>query len=1102
MILANGLKQDLSRQGLGSVAGTMPLGAAAAALAGCPSVAFATINDSRWRTDSPVDKVAGVVLPALARQVDFLVQVLPRLVDDPQLEPWAWGNDAFGVLAGEVVHYGPRSYLPDQPTGGALVRVRLRQPTLMGVRSDYWAVADDSGRFVVPGVESGIIYTQPVRVGAYGIDRASGAVVAAPDWGISGQRRLPGRVLQVLMDDLEEEVQVVTTLVAGLTLFEPFDPRNLLSLESVEVIDAAQGAEPVRFGAVLPLSAPEVELFSYKNRLGSWIGPAAVLFAQPGSRIKAIMSTGRFGLGRRLLLLNGDSTAPEGRGFLVEGETLLTGTAYQIARDMAALNGERINNLENHGVRNGRLAAFQSKAQTLLAEAAAARAGNRHHFFLDRARMAWAYGAAAYREVERTRGGVVQGALFLLAMLLPFAHFAERLFCGFTQLRRQVLGYFVFFAAGFLALNYLHPAFELAISPAVILLGFVILTLSILVSWIGIGRLNRELQGLVQGRRSHRDVQRSSTLLAAVAVGLAHLKRRPLRTGLTCITLVLLTFSVLSFTSMRAALRTNWIATGQKASYEGALVRLPGWQTMEMGAYRLLVARYGAGCAPRAWLGVGSLAAPLRLEREGDRGTSVGIMGLTGLSPQEGQVTKPQQGLVAGRWLAAGEEDGCLLPKGVADSLKIGPEALGKARIRLFGESFRVVGLFGDSGIAAVDLNGAPLTPLDPESQQPSEAAAGPVSGERTPVYTHLSGAVTAVFPFEAVMRWEGARLVSVAVPMADSARDLAELAEVVDLNLFAGRGGQRYLVNTVGVTSVAGWSDLLVPLGIAALIVLNTMLGAVYERSREIGTFNAVGLAPTHVSLLFIGEACAFGVIGAVFGYLLGQAAAQGAAHWGWLAGLELNYSSLSAVTTMGVVIGVVLLSALYPARLAARICTPGIERRWRLPPPEGDQLRLRLPFVLAYRDALGMAAFQAEFWGAHREQSIGAGFYVEALAVEATPAGMRLEARVWLAPFDRGVVQDVRLEMAADPGERYCTIDLVLKLAEGDFETWRRVSRTFVDDLRKQFLLWRTLSDQERLLYINEMEQWGQDAAGGQEGMRGKTIEAEAKSSPEQEA
>ena len=120
----------------------------------------------------------------------------------------------------------------------------------------------------------------------------------------------------------------------------------------------------------------------------------------------------------------------------------------------------------------------------------------------------------------------------------------------------------------------------------------------------------------------------------------------------------------------------------------------------------------------------------------------------------------------------------------------------------------------------------------------------------------------------------------------------------------------------------------------------------------------------------------------------------------------MELNYSSLGAVLTVGAIALLVVASALYPARMAGRICTPGIERRWKLPVVEGEHLHVQLPFSLARREALGMAAFQAESWAANQEQSIGAGFYVEALQVEQIGEKVRLAAQVWLAPFDQGLV------------------------------------------------------------------------------------------------
>ena len=293
--------------------------------------------------------------------------------------------------------------------------------------------------------------------------------------------------------------------------------------------------------------------------------------------------------------------------------------------------------------------------------------------------------------------------------------------------------------------------------------------------------------------------------------------------------------------------------------------------------------------------------------------------------------------VVAGRWLRPGEEDACLLPVGLADSLGVSAEGLEQERVRVFGEVFRVVGLLADDALDRLDLNGEPLTPLDPEAQQPSEAEVGREQGGKLRPFAHLPASATPVLPFAALMRWEGVRLASVGIRLDGSTeatrRAVVELAETLDLNLFAGLGGQRLLVNSVGVASVSGWGSLIVPLLIAGLIVFNTMLGAVYERTQEIGTFNAVGLAPGHVSGLFMAEAVALGVVGTVAGYLLGQGAAQLLAQGGFLPGLELNYSSLGAVLTVGAIALLVVASALYPARMAGRICTPGIERRWKLP-------------------------------------------------------------------------------------------------------------------------------------------------------------------------
>ena len=1074
VMIGHSLKTDYTRAKFGSGSESVPQDAAVSSLAGAPTLAIGPGADSRDRFDSPYDLPDAIDYANLARHADFTAFIASELADHADLPAWDWGNDVFASVKGEVVHYGLRSYLPDQPTANAIVRVRRRNPTVAGVRPDFWAMADDEGKFTIPGLETTrILYTQKVRIEAYGVDEETGRVTDAPDW--AHERHLPERALKVLMVDPVEEVQVVTTEVEGVTLFETFDPRNLLTPDRFEVIDAALEAEPDDFSAVLPLTVPEMRKHSYANRVKSWTQPAVVMFGEPGSSLKAVMSTGEYGLGRRLLLLNSTSDDPDGLGYEVS-EPRLTNTVYRVASDFTALNRQRIDNLESHGVFNNRLAAFQRRSESLLEEARSAQAEYRHADFLDRARLAWSYAAASYKDVSSTQAGVIQGALFLLAMVVPFAHFAERIVFGFPDLRSQVFGFFGFFFAAFIALRYLHPAFELSISPAVILLGFVILVLSILVTSIGITRLNQEMRDLVSGRRGRErnDLQRTGTWGTSVGVGLAHLRRRPLRTGLTCGTLVLLTFSVLSFTSIRSTLVTNKIDIGSGARYDGVMLRMPGWQHMEMTAFESMVDRFGEDrVAPRAWLGVENLTQSFMIERHDREAPDVQCIAMLGLTAVESRVTRPQDGLIAGRWLRPDERDGCLLPRDLADSLRIGPGDLDKAEVAIFGELFRVIGILEPDALEVKDLNNESMLPLDAESREFAKAKVGTSLGSQLPTFPHLPADRSIVLPFDRVMRWEKGTLASMGILAGERFdEDLQLLAETMDLNLFAGQDGRRYLVNTVGVASVSGVSDLAVPIGIAALIVLNTMLGAVYERTSEIGTFNAVGLAPGHVSGLFMAEAAAYAVVGGVMGYLLGQTVAQTIGGTGLLEGLELNYSSLSAVISLGLVMLVVMGSAVYPAREAGKICTPGIERKWQPPRPENDRLSLDLPFTLVPGDALGMAAFLHEFWASHQEQSIGAGFYVESLEVARDDANLSLTAHAWLAPFDQGVMQDVHLTMAPDQETGYYTIHLTIDRTAGDADTWARVNRTFLDDVRKQFLVWRTLAAEDRQFYVDSLD------------------------------
>ena len=58
---------------------------------------------------------------------------------------------------------------------------------------------------------------------------------------------------------------------------------------------------------------------------------------------------------------------------------------------------------------------------------------------------------------------------------------------------------------------------------------------------------------------------------------------------------------------------------------------------------------------------------------------------------------------------------------------------------------------------------------------------------------------------------------------------------------------------------------------GIAGIGILNLLLMAIYERTREIGVLGAMGIKPPQISLLFILEGTMIGLVGVAFGILFG---------------------------------------------------------------------------------------------------------------------------------------------------------------------------------------------------------------------------------------
>jgi ABC-type lipoprotein release transport system permease subunit len=78
----------------------------------------------------------------------------------------------------------------------------------------------------------------------------------------------------------------------------------------------------------------------------------------------------------------------------------------------------------------------------------------------------------------------------------------------------------------------------------------------------------------------------------------------------------------------------------------------------------------------------------------------------------------------------------------------------------------------------------------------------------------------------------------------------------------------------------------------IAGIGILNLLLMAVYERTREIGVLGALGMKPRQISWLFVLEGALMGLVGVAFGVLLGMLVN------GILGQVGFDYSSFAGVT------------------------------------------------------------------------------------------------------------------------------------------------------------------------------------------------------------
>ena len=1060
---------------------------------GLVSLVFATVFDGRFRLDTPLDLPDFVDYENLQRQVALLLPMLSMALNDRALftdlkrvgavltdrlrhddrKQSVVLRDQLRDVRVEARGFPRKSQLPDQAIGEALVAVSwgsLGARPLKGVRKVRFFLTDKNGNLTAQGFEAG-----GGDLTVYRLDPTSGEVIMAPDFSerakvYNGGFR-PEGALEFTIRHRVNEKTVVLFPVIPRSIYGLINPRTVSTMRSLKAFDPA-GRPARQYGYAFHGSSRE--------GVGVVFGPRG---AEPADRLKLIVDNGK------MLLTNSQGAESEaqsrGIGYLLASESL-DHAAWLGLRDMWQLTESRLRTMRRHAIENGRASLLHKRTAQLMDAAEDARDRQRWSEYVAHVRAAAGTEARAYPDALSTLNDVIKGLLFFLALVIPAAFFAERLLVAAADIRRQLLGFTLLLFLVWLIIAQIHPAFEIA-NPMIILLAFAIMAMSFFVLAMVIGRFNRYMRDyqLSAAKVHESDISRGSALYTAFMLGISNMRRRKLRTWLTFATLTLLSFTVLSFSSYRDRIQFYGFGLPGRGSYHGALIRDFAWSRLELTLLEFVRSHFGgrALISPRGWYIVQSAEGGATISvNHGDRSGLAG--GLLGMSVVESELTGFDRALVAGTWFMRDDETSCLLPTELAAGLGISEDEVGTAVVQVFGRDFTVRGIVDEELVEQIfDLDGEIMTPVDFYIPEQDAGVAKAVSEEATDSEflaflnprDHLPAQQVVYLPYRTLMD-SGGELRSVALKFNEGSEGLSlvqAFLERVETTLFAGfpepdSGEIRvYTYGSTGLTTIEGIGKLIIPMVIAAMIVLNTMLGAVYERSREIGIYSSVGLAPGHIAMLFVAEACVYAVLGITAGYVLGQGTGKLLFAAELTAGVNLNYSSLAAVISALIVMGVVLLSTIYPARLAAQAAVPDVVRRWKPPNADGDRWSFQFPFMVNRAEVVGICGFLHSYFSAYSEESLGT-FYTEKTRIvgEASEKGEEfgLQMMIWLAPFDMGVSQYLQIAFVPTEVNSIYAIEIFIQRISGQDAFWKSTNHRFMNGLRKEFLIWHTLNPESK--------------------------------------
>ena len=997
-----------------------------------------------------------------------------------------------------------QSIIPNYPLPGALLACRGWNAN-RGFFPQLLFYAGAEGKYeypycAVPFTTNAYDYSpDAVRYGA------DGRISHIKDQGLSAQSVF--KSMQLRPEQMEAPVHLVVYRAAPVSLLDLINPQTLKAYAGADFIRqrglAGFGSSNAfREGGIVTAFLPPDERVFVTLKAGA-----------PDN--EKVQTTRAFILGTPAeLAAPGRTVDPRevhigrevaGPGFLVADTPLLIGIPELVARSMIHVNQMRLA-VQNQGdfeMADARTQDFQGRSATLLAEAARSGVARKEGILL--ARDAATYATLNHPVLRANIYEAIIGIMWYLGLLVPFAFFFEKLVCGFTDIRKQVLANLVIFLVAFALLKLLHPAFSMIRSSLMILLGFIIMIVSTGITVLFASKFQENLEEIRKrrGQVTAAEVNKLGVVATAFLLGLNNMHRRRVRTGLTCATLVLLTFVMICFTSVQSDLVDTQVAIG-KAAYSGFLVKNEKFLPVTGEEQFALVTKYGSRyrvAARSLYVGTEDWNTKERrnplveLKRTEADGTlrSCQMESVLRFSYREPLADRIKL-LTKGGWFTQAQEEAqagaapVLISEVAAAKLNLTPEQVdaGEVRIKLNGEEVLVYGIFAADSLARLtDLDGLSLLPFDVTALRTVNKSGQSILAEEDDARLDPAQMVIAGFGrWSAPISFGTEMINSIAVVLPpdlgykDGKQVIDQYLEQSGRSTYYGVDGFAFRGRRARETSIVGLVEMLIPLVIAALTVLNTMKGSVYERRDEIFVYNAVGIAPAYIFFMFFAEAFVYMVVGSVLGYLLSQGTGRVLSLLELTGGLNMTFTSMATIYVSLVIGACTFISTFFPARTASQIASPGTSLGWDLPPAEGDRMMLKVPFTFDARDRIAILAFFQRYFVDHGEGSSGAFFAgPPRLGLSPEPDALangayqpELRVAIWLKPFDLGVSQELTITLGTDPETGEFIPTLTLHRLSGTLDHWRLLNRRFIKRLRRHFLHWRAVQATERAEMFTE--------------------------------